>query len=270
MRYFCFLILIFLYFFSTGQSITNVNSKQDGSTIFIYYDLESPIQVKVEIFCSDNGGESWIGPLVGVNGDVGEGVVPGKQKEIRWMVFKDLSSLVGENVLFRVDGKALKYTTMHDYRDNKDYKTTQIGDQVWMAENLNYEMSGTSCYDNYVDNCKNMGRMYKWKQATKACPAGWHLPSDADWDKLTNTVGGADLAGDRLQNDAKIGFNLVLGGIKGMSGNYSDKGRGTCLWSATDDGGINAYYREFSNSTDRIVRHYYDKTYFLYVRCVKD
>ena len=71
-----------------------------------------------------------------------------------------------------------------------------------MAENLNYGVSGSYCYDNDLSNCDIYGRLYEWKTAMSGasssdattsgvqgvCPSGWHLPSDAEWTILNDYV----------------------------------------------------------------------------------
>ena len=97
----------------------------------------------------------------------------------------------------------LDYGEFLDKRDNQVYRTIQIGDQVWFAQNLNYETDSTFCYDNKLDSCTKYGRLYTWNAAVGksmeecpydsacyltdsakseapvrgACPEGWHIPA---------------------------------------------------------------------------------------------
>lgn len=101
-----------------------------------------------------------------------------------------------------------------DERDGQEYKYTTIGDQVWMAENLRYEMrdsvltypstgeegiSKDTCY--YPeDDCREKGRVYNWLAAYYACPNGWHLPSEEEWQNLIKDLGEEKEAGFRLKS----------------------------------------------------------------------
>ena len=97
---------------------------------------------------------------------------------------------------------------MKDPRDNKTYKTVKIGDQVWMAENLNLNTNSSYCYGEEPSSkqnrnpglCSTYGRLYKWDVATQVCPGGWHLPSKAEFETLLKTVGGQDSAGIKLKS----------------------------------------------------------------------
>jgi uncharacterized protein (TIGR02145 family) len=96
-----------------------------------------------------------------------------------------------------------------DPRDNKTYKTVKIGSQTWMAENLDFHGEDGFlglCYGDkpkekirQPENCKKYGRLYNWNEAMKACPAGWHLPTKEEWQKLSDFAGGDSIAGKKLK-----------------------------------------------------------------------
>jgi len=75
--------------------------------------------------------------------------------------------------------------------DVKQYKTVKVGNQVWMAENMNYKTSiGNSwCFEDDDFYCQKYGRLYDWSTAAKVCPVGWHLPSDLEWNELEKSAG---------------------------------------------------------------------------------
>ena len=140
-----------------------------------------------------------------------------------------------------------------DARDGKKYKIVKIGDQIWMAENLNYKIGNSWCYDNKDANCKKYGRLYTWNAAMKACPEGWRLPDREDWRELTRAVdANAAYTGDipehyrDIDNDAgeklKSRNQWLDGGENGnlISGVFTSEGGNWSLIEGTDEFGFSA------------------------------
>jgi len=111
------------------------------------------------------------------------------------------------------------------------YPTIVIGTQTWMVKNLNYNASGSKCYNNKKSNCAIYGRLYDWATAMDLppscnftscasrisanhrgiCPEGWHIPRDEEFDTLIEFAGGESIAGRYLK------------ALTGWSGNGEDK-----------------------------------------------
>ena len=106
-----------------------------------------------------------------------------------------------------------------DKRDGKVYKSVKIGDQWWMSENLAYKASnGCLIYESVEKYLETYGYLYTWETALKVCPDGWHLPSDAEFEKLSNFLGGADEAGGKLKEEGTTHWNSPNAGATNSSG----------------------------------------------------
>jgi len=167
-----------------------------------------------------------------------------------------------------------------DERDGKKYKTVKIGEQIWMAENLNYKAEGSICYDNSENNCQKYGRLYNWLTANSACPSGWHLPKKEEWQKLINFAGGEENAGKKLKvktgwdesdsgtND--YGFSALPGGMGAPNGEFGSIGS-LSTWWASENFSFSAYKLSVFYSNDHIKWDDVDKVRWLHsVRCLQD
>ncbi len=127
-----------------------------------------------------------------------------------------------------------------DTRDGQVYKTVKIGNQVWMAENLNYAdsvkspiLEGNSwCYNDSSKYCDKYGRLYAWSAALNVCPEGWHLPDTTEWNTLFESVDNPYFVGRILKSKSDwqlgrsgpegidaLGFNVLPAGT-GHTGDF--------------------------------------------------
>jgi uncharacterized protein (TIGR02145 family) len=174
------------------------------------------------------------------------------------------------------NGTAKNYGTVSD--GSKTYKTVAIGTQVWMAENLNYNASGSKCYDNSEANCAIYGRLYDWATAKTVCPTGWHLPSDAEWTTLTDFVG-SNNAGTKLKATSgwnsgngtdDYRFSALPGGIGSSDGDFGSVGSSGGWWSSTEYSAAFAFFRYMGYDFAGVRRDLRVKTLLYSVRCVQD
>lgn len=125
-----------------------------------------------------------------------------------------------------------EYGTLTDDRDGQTYKTVKIGDQWWMAENLNLETPNSFCWGDNPEKCELYGRLYLWSAVMDSaavwstngvncgfgrecdpvypvyglCPRGWHVPTFNEWRTLFGAVGGVQdsISLYQIENAGKI------------------------------------------------------------------
>jgi uncharacterized protein (TIGR02145 family) len=188
-----------------------------------------------------------------------------------------------------------------DGRDGKTYEAVVIGTQTWMAENLNYYVNGSKCYDDQDSNCETYGRLYGWATAMEIdtsyntsswggsdvkhrgiCPVGWHIPSDAEWTTLRDYLVSDDSGVPARKLKATTGWNSNVNdgrdiyGFAALPGGYYDGGtfrrvgEESYWWSATEASSSvrNAYYWNIINYG--ISYNGWSKAYMYSIRCIQD
>lgn len=156
--------------------------------------------------------------------------------------------------------------------DGYVYDTIQIGDQVWMKENLrtskyndgdsipsdksvDWEYGTVGAYTiykdpQYPDKVKNeakYGKLYNWHAVNsgKLAPKGWHVATRSDWDILDKFLGHLtackklktthswDYFKDATGTD-ESGFSALPGGERSWGGDtFYDLGKGAYFWTSS-------------------------------------
>ncbi len=239
------------------------------------------------------------------------------------------SVLILLSIVFNLSAICQTTGTMLDKRDSNNYRWITIGGQVWMAENLRYlpavnNRETSVAQKNYfvykyygtdvakakaTDNYSTYGVLYNWAAAMDgeqgsnnvpswiqgACPAGWHLPSDAEWMVLEKNLGMSEstLPLSEWRNSGNIGsllkqaanttwsvmngsstnntgFTAVPGGFREKSGNFATIGLYAIYWCAREENEYDAWARGLHYNMAGIYRNAFDKQKGLSVRCIKD
>jgi uncharacterized protein (TIGR02145 family) len=194
--------------------------------------------------------------------------------------------------------------------DGNTYKTIQLGNQTWMAENLKTEhyangdvinnIAETDLWENtlvgawtYYNNNEEMnedyGKLYNWfavEDPRNICPSGWHIPNDPEWEALLTHLGGYLVAGASMKETGlnhfaysnegstnESGFTGLPGGMKDWGSLSFDLGLSGYWWSSTnanDYYDLEAYYYFIGRDVDHVLDGAGDKNNGISCRCIKD
>ncbi len=184
---------------------------------------------------------------------------------------------------------------LYDERDGRIYRVVKIGGLHWMAENLNYQVDSSFCYNDEPDNCNKYGRLYQWAAAVGMnesynkqnvymdedygkglCPKGWSLPSLYTWKNLIDYVNGADYlkskyAWGRDDNGYdSYGFTALPGGFRESNGTYKEESYMASFWTSSEESATigKKFYMKvgYAGGYEGIDSKYTAQS----VRCVKD
>jgi uncharacterized protein (TIGR02145 family) len=134
-----------------------------------------------------------------------------------------------------------------DPRDEKVYRTVEIGGFTWLAENLKFKHPNSVSYHFNASYEKQFGRLYDWTSALESCPEGWRLPIEEDFrlllclteERASAMIDPRWMSSSEFSSQVssqevnKLGFSALLGGAKLMAG-FSNMNFDGYWWSATD------------------------------------
>ena len=114
------------------------------------------------------------------------------------------------------------------------------------------------------------------------CPAGWHIPSDAEWTQLTDFLGGIEVAGGSMKEEGTVhwsspntgatnssGFTALPGGSRAASAGFYNLLTHAYIWSSSENGS-NARYRLVGYNYAQVYLSVAPHTYGYSVRCLRD
>ena len=151
------------------------------------------------------------------------------------------------------------------------YSTIVLNQQTWLAENLNFEVEDSYCYEQEPNNCEQYGRLYNWETAQFICEnlgPDWRLPTNVDFDFIFDNI----YPHTKLLPGGGSGFNIQLGGISkwiGANQIFVSKGQIGGFWSSTTHNSNSGITYSFS---DEFFRPSIDipRSSGYSIRCVRD
>ena len=172
-------------------------------------------------------------------------------------------------------------STFIDSRDGQVYRYKTIGSQVWMTENVRYDIPGSLCYDYDANKCDSFGHLYNWNIAQTVAPPGWHLPSDAEWATLFTYLGGREIAAAAMKTTTlwaydnrstnSSGFTALPAGYRlWYNLKFVNLYLETGWWSSTSLGDNSSTFYSISSDWDAVETYINSKDFDLSVRCIKD
>jgi uncharacterized protein (TIGR02145 family) len=177
-------------------------------------------------------------------------------------------------MVFSSGASAQTKGTFNDARDGHVY--------TWMAENLSYDSkTGSWSYNNDTANLLTYGRLYNWKTAQTACPKGWRVPAEKDWNDLIKTLGGGEQAGLKMQAMDTIkkvktppapgtaALTTLLGGVRHPDGSCIGLNYWGGYWTSTKVNDTIAKNVLFAHGRGDLDLSTNDRNTGFYLRCVK-
>lgn len=235
--------------YENADALPNCSDKREGNRAYVVDDKES-------LICSDGKWENSSSQSQNHGGNSNDGQKSSSsnkesssssvEKSSNESSSSDSSESSSKESSSSVDEKSISsaeqssssaestivYGALTDERDGQKYKTVKIGEQTWMAENLNFDYKidgkryGSYCYNDEPDSCAIYGRLYTWATAMDSaalfsddakgcgdstacevvrvqgvCPENWHLPSQGEWEVLFRKIDGDDMSKQRLSVD---------------------------------------------------------------------
>jgi len=254
------------------------------------------------------GNESYSSTLFGLNGS--------KIYYVRAYATNKTGTGYGNEISFQTAPAKINYAEWIIYgsvadKEGNHYKTVKIGEQTWMAENLraikyqdgspipnvtdlkkwtglNY--AAYCLYNNDSLNKNVYGAMYNWfaiGDQRRICPVGWHVPSDSEWTRLTDYLGGKDIAGMKMKEAGLTHWASPNSGASNLSGftalpagsryssirdDFLGLGYYSTWWSSSENNldSESAWFRSLSKFNIVVERNTYWKIVGYSVRCILD
>jgi uncharacterized protein (TIGR02145 family) len=165
----------------------------------------------------------------------------------------------------------IQNTAFVDPRDHQVYPTVLIGQQIWLAKNLDYVADGQSfVLSNSPGNEARYGRLYYREFATQNLPGGWRLPTLDDWNKLLQYFGSAEKAYAALNSKGDSGFNAQTGGYMDNLKGFTDDGNGY-YWTSSEQDANDLCYAKLDSGFGKLnLLNTFPPGYALSIRYVKD